>query len=1544
MDARNVGDERPRTTEGRPRAGTPSVIRAGTVLVVGAGVAGALNAAFSILLARVAGTSLFSAGGALLNVGTAAAAGSVGLEYAVTLAILQSGTFQSARQSLRRVALFSGLLLALAPLMSTFLRVPSVPALLAVVLADCALLAAIPTAMLVARGRVWALGAVAVGEGILRGILLLPLLPLGPLTAALTASIAVTVLGAAVAALCAQGREPGDAAVRESTATTQGHARAGVLALVLYLALGLPTWLARHLLPPSRAGVLALATLLGAGIAMFAGPVTSAVIPKLKSENHERDLKDGGLLCAGFAASAGGAVFVLAPLLLPRLVGSPLVGLRDDLGPLCLSGIGWAIANYFAWAKIALGANPLRFVAGALGGLIVEISAAFGLPTRLGISIGPLVALAVFLAAFGRVNRGAVEPAAPVQFPLGRRVPVSVGLMAHNEAELISRSMASILDQRGQLAEIRELVVVVSGATDGTDLLVEQLARTDSRIRPVIEAERRGKVYAVDRFLSMAREEVCVVASADVVLAPDCLDRLVSPLAIDGEVGMTGPRVIPQPKPGLVPRMHRVLWAIHNRLDAGVANAKLGEVVALRRSLARIEPVVGCDEVLLEASVVAQHHRLAYVPEAVVHNFSPQSLQDYIAHRRRVHAQHLSALRLVAYRPATLSLRHGVASLLREVVSAPNVIPAAAACCVAELVGRALGRMDVHWGRPTHTWLPTASARRGNDAPQEATPGESADGPQRTRRVRTRPLLPKSLRRAALVSALVQIALAPFTSLPGDVAVWLQTTQRAMAGIGLYTLPGFSYPPLYGYWCMLLGGAAHLLGVHAAALGSVDSHLQQANGFSGQTAVTSLAFTLCLKLPLIFADLLMAYYVWRIAILVEGRSRSAPRRARAAFLWCVFSPLVIVESAVHGQIDALAGCAIAGAVLCSLEGRWTAAGCAVALGIAAKLAPGIVIMPLLAFAMNDPAARWRNAFRFVGGVSVATAALLGPVFGPSFIADIFTRASVGGSVGGLGLTGLLSIPSLHTARSWVLGHPAVVSHLSLTGMVVLAFAIALSYGRREDGRSLIKACLAAVGCSLALSVVVNPQYLLWIAPMLSLGAAGVLGGRARLYQLGTLLLALGGVGYLLASFGWAELLAPASAALGWPSSATMQGLWSALGRRGAPTWLPATLGAKLILGCGVSVLIAAALVVIGLAGRQQRPSRAVTPPVDARGPRHGLRYSLGLVLFETAALCVPLFGAAPAMSAYLRASSSGRIRLSIHASGAAKTRFTVFALTGRPRVDRVTVYVSPTRFDSGATPATVVGTVQTLQSLLGSEIAQVSASQLPRFLAATGAASGNLLVVPGGTLPTTAWGPHRESLLRTWLHAGGLLAFVGNIPGFYAVAPGLGPTVRNGHLVRDGKFTALGATALLPGGVVTGATDWSAPPAVNVSRWGAALGLLYSSCMIPISASGVIAHGGTVLGLTNAAGDTSEAFLPRGRGGLLLFAGTDQPAPVAHDIARLVETDWFAHASPPFAGGSVRAGFHLLLPQSVRRVEVAAFLSNSQSVWIWSRALRWTSA
>lgn len=803
------------------------------------------------------------------------------------------------------------------------------------------------------------------------------------------------------------------------------------------------------------------------------------------------------------------------------------------------------------------------------------------------------------------------------------------------------------------------------------------------------------------------------------------------------------------------------------------------------------------------------------------------------------------------------------------------------------------------------------------------------------------------LRTPIIEGLLIRFIVAPFTSLPGDVAVWWQAAAHATQGVGLYQFPGFSYPPLYGYWALLVGSVVHLLGASPGVLGSVTTHVTSPIYEALGSVVTTPIGTLLFKLPMIAADLGTGWCVWRLSF----KLGASTRQARSAFLWWFFNPLVIVVSAVHGQIDSIASLAIALALLAAAEGTWALAGAALALGAAVKLVPVFLFLPFVGYIVGSTVrVRYQSLARFVSGAVIGGVILIGPELGHNLLQDVFTRESVTGSgIGGLGIAGLLNLPSLSGVLNWAEVHLVSINHLILVvdTLVSLGIGYWCSLGRRIS--ALVMGSMIMMLAVLVFNPVTNPQYLLWVLPVVAIGAVGLLPGQLY-FRVSLGLMAVAGIGYLLGSFGWGTFFAPSVKYLGWPSPAFINSQVSYLGTVSGPSWLPQSPGGQIhLVVCVVALGAMACLAVAFFKSRAPlaaRPIRASAP-----SPRSGVylvRAIVAILLIEAVSLVGPGLTVAPTFSAVRVNVSAASSQIRVTNESHTRLRVVVFPVSLAAGVHQILFYRSQVRPDVGAVDQAVVGTYQNLAAELNVvapevRLTMVDAQQLAVAIADQSTAKGTLIVDVSGTLPDTVWGPGGSGNLLPWIEGGGLLAFAGAVPGRYSVGKGMVILTE-----VNGKSTPLPHMATVPNGImlpagVVGSTVSTNTPATRPSGWSAALGISYESDTVRIFSRAVIANGGAVLGGTRH-GVTSEAFIPKGQGGVLVFAGNVFPIDaglISTDIARLVATNWFSHLGYVAHRSTDASSILLRVPTKSKywALEVVLFDSSSPT-GLWTRVLK----
>ena len=225
---------------------------------------------------------------------------------------------------------------------------------------------------------------------------------------------------------------------------------------------------------------------------------------------------------------------------------------------------------------------------------------------------------------------------------------ITIGICAYNEAQNIERSIRSIYDQKTKDITVREVIVVSSGSTDGTDDIVRRLADEYGNITLIRQEKREGKNSAINCYLENKTCDVVVMLNADNIFGNEnSLYSLVSPF-FDEKVGMVGGHPVPtNDKKDKVGFATHVLWTMHHHL--ALVYPKIGELVAFRDIGTRLPTDQQSDEDIIRMNLEKAGYNCIYAPDAIVLNRGPETEEDYLKQRIRVNIGEVNMKRKFDY-------------------------------------------------------------------------------------------------------------------------------------------------------------------------------------------------------------------------------------------------------------------------------------------------------------------------------------------------------------------------------------------------------------------------------------------------------------------------------------------------------------------------------------------------------------------------------------------------------------------------------------------------------------------------------------------------------------------------------------------------------------------------------------------------------------------------------------------------------------------------------------------------------------------------------
>jgi len=238
-------------------------------------------------------------------------------------------------------------------------------------------------------------------------------------------------------------------------------------------------------------------------------------------------------------------------------------------------------------------------------------------------------------------------------------VKVSIGICAHNEEKHIEGLLRNLLNEQ-ELPSDSEIIVVCSGCTDSTPEIVKAFSEKDERVKLVVEAERRGKISALNKILNTYQGDVFVNIDADHNPSKGAIPLLLSDLN-DSEVGAVAGNKTPVGGTGFIDKVQYVAWGLHaeaNKFLGNHGNAHLGAVLyAIRKGICNHIPedVVNDDSYV---SVVCKQNCYQLLFEENAYAYFPclETIGQFVEHRRRVIYGHLKVKEATGMAPAVLEM------------------------------------------------------------------------------------------------------------------------------------------------------------------------------------------------------------------------------------------------------------------------------------------------------------------------------------------------------------------------------------------------------------------------------------------------------------------------------------------------------------------------------------------------------------------------------------------------------------------------------------------------------------------------------------------------------------------------------------------------------------------------------------------------------------------------------------------------------------------------------------------------------------------------
>ncbi len=235
--------------------------------------------------------------------------------------------------------------------------------------------------------------------------------------------------------------------------------------------------------------------------------------------------------------------------------------------------------------------------------------------------------------------------------------------------------------------------------------------------------------------------------------------------------------------------------------------------------------------------------------------------------------------------------------------------------------------------------------------------------------------IPIDLRTILIAGLIIRLAVCPFFADSNDFPYWTSIAFDVKQGDGLYQDYDLWYPPIWGYVISLLLPIMDLFNIAPSM--ELCGAIPGTNNLINEGWLPSIGAVVIIKLPLIAADIVNGYLIYRIAKRITDDD---DKSLKATMLW-IFCPLTIWVSAGQGQFETLSLMFILIATYALLSGSYFLCGISMATATLTKITPSLAIFPMLALILvsrKEGENHMKNAAVFVLSGTLMTAIILLP--------------------------------------------------------------------------------------------------------------------------------------------------------------------------------------------------------------------------------------------------------------------------------------------------------------------------------------------------------------------------------------------------------------------------------------------------------------------------------------------------------------------------------------------------------------------------------------
>ncbi len=218
---------------------------------------------------------------------------------------------------------------------------------------------------------------------------------------------------------------------------------------------------------------------------------------------------------------------------------------------------------------------------------------------------------------------------------------VSIGIPAYNEEANIKNLLDSLLSQKADNFELKEIIVVSDGSSDKT--ATEAKLAGNNLIKVLDDGKRKGQAMRQNEILDVFQGDILVLLNADVLpSSEDFIEKIVKEFKKDSMIGIVGPEIVPVKASNYFEKIINysvsLKKSIYRKINHG-NNLYLccGAARGLSRSFAKTIkwPPSISEDAYSYLECINKKFKFSYLPSAVAYYKSPDNFIDHVKQSTR---------------------------------------------------------------------------------------------------------------------------------------------------------------------------------------------------------------------------------------------------------------------------------------------------------------------------------------------------------------------------------------------------------------------------------------------------------------------------------------------------------------------------------------------------------------------------------------------------------------------------------------------------------------------------------------------------------------------------------------------------------------------------------------------------------------------------------------------------------------------------------------------------------------------------------------------